>query len=256
MPNNDYLLVPKINREEMIKAIEVLKDASFGLLLNLVNYQECIREIIDTFSLTMKAFEVMDSLAYNQIVLTRPLPIEMVERFEEENINILAEELVADDSSVGEVIAKCDLDGNLQFEDSVRAFYGGLYNVAILGFVAVLDKVLSETTGKINTINIKKRVDDIKKTINEKGEIFLYSLEGSDAVLINTYIKAFDNFKNESNFSQTEPDMLNRNWLMHGRTTKKITRMDCVKVLYMIYGTIRMAELGKLDLTSDSIGSN
>ena len=37
---------------------------------------------------------------------------------------------------------------------------------------------------------------------------------------------------------------------MHGRTKRTYKRLDCVKVLNMIYGTLRMGELGRVDASS------
>ena len=87
----------------------------------------------------------------------------------------------------------------------------------------------------------------IYRKINEQGELYLDEMEGKDFLVFLTYNEAIDGIGDDEEFDKEEPQEVNRNWLMHGRTDKVYTRLDCVKVLNMIYGTIRLGELGKAD---------
>ncbi len=117
--------------------------------------------------------------------------------------------------------------------------------MAIVGLFAELDKELSEQTGLIKSVCFKERYESINKAIEEKGELFLDEMEGRDYLLCLTYKTAIDGIGKDEGFDKQEPGKVNRNWIMHGRTEKVYTRLDCVKALNLIYGTIRLTQLGR-----------
>ena len=51
------------------------------------------------------------------------------------------------------------------------------------------------------------------------------------------------------NFDESEPENINRHWLMHGRSRREISRLDCIKMLRLINGILLVHELAdaKLD---------
>ena len=67
------------------------------------------------------------------------------------------------------------------------------------------------------------------------------------------YSKAMVRIGADSKFDAKELDEVNRNWIMHGRTNKIYTRLDGVRILNMIYGTIRLGELGREDANKDEL---
>ena len=117
----------------------------------------------------------------------------------------------------------------------------------MLGLMARLDRVLSEQSGMIRNINFRLRYETIYKRISERGDLYLDEIEWKDFLVFLTYKEAIEGIGDDKGFDKEEPVEVNRNWLMHGRTDKVYTRLDCVKVLNMIYGTIRLGELGKAD---------
>lgn len=61
--------------------------------------------------------------------------------------------------------------------------------------------------------------------------------EYSELLLLCTYSRSMDIFDDYSNFKGREPDNLNRHWFMHGRINRELSRLDCVKIIRMLYGT-------------------
>ena len=55
------------------------------------------------------------------------------------------------------------------------------------------------------------------------------------AMTFNTFAKSF---YETIPFSDEEPQLLNRNWIMHGRSQREYKRIDCIKLLRFLYGII------------------
>lgn len=213
------------------------------LKLNIEQFQPVL-DTLKKLSLTVNAAK---KLAAVQFVLIDRVNYEFVNRAKNEDINKLAEEFLITDELIGSVSELDALDNNRVFQQSIQAFYKGSYDLAIIGLTAVLDKLLSEHSGEITQVNIKSRCTTIKKKIEDKGDDFLDELEGRDLLLYLTYPKAVELFGESSSFGNKEPDLLNRHWIMHGRSNRVYTKLDCVKVLNMIYGTVKLGKLGKED---------
>lgn len=213
------------------------------LKLNIEQFQPVL-DTLKKLSLTVNAAK---KLADVQFVLIDRVSFDFVNRTKDEDINKLAEEFLITDELIVSASKLSALDTNRVFQQSIQAFYKGAYDLAIIGLTAVLDKLLSEHSGEITKVNIKSRCTIIKKKIEDKGDDFLDELEGRDLLLYLTYPKAVELFGESSSFDNKEPDLLNRHWIMHGRSNRLYTKLDCVKVLNMIYGTVKLGQLGKED---------
>ena len=243
MPNSTY--------DQAVKNLSAtLKAFSEAFIINSLPIEKIrtsMLQVVKSIASYHEVFSIADKLADHQFVLTQRIPAELIERSKAEELDDLADEFFSSDRIIEQTINECGLDNNLSFTESIQAFRQELYNLAIIGLTAVLDRVLSEYSGDIERVNIKKRSEAIKKSIEEKGEFFLDEMEGMDYLLYLTYPKVAESFGLSSSFISSEPDALNRHWIMHGRTDKSYTRLDCVKVLNLIYGTIRLGQLGRED---------
>lgn len=216
-------------------------------------FQENIKKyqpVLEGIATISAIYKTAEELSENQFVVVAPIPREAVQNTEAMNADSLAEKYLTEAKQVRATLNACGLMENRVFQQASDAFGNASYDLAILGFTAVLDKMLSNCSDMIKDVNINMRSEAIIKKIKDKGDIYLDELEGKDFLLIITYPTAIDLFGKRSDFRCGEPDMLNRHWIMHGRTVKEYSRLDCVKVLNMIYGTIRMGELGKQDSQS------
>lgn len=109
-----------------------------------------------------------------------------------------------------------------------------------------LDRILSDLSGMITSTSISKRVEELKNKVSKDGEAGLDEFELNDYILISTFTSTVDAFGATVKFDEAEPD-LNRHWIAHGRMTRSIEKIDCIRIINMLYGTLLMAKLGGKD---------
>lgn len=206
-----------------------------------------IQPTLNRISTLSAITDAAEKLSEEQFVLTGTIPVELVKRADTEDIGVLAAEYLISEVRVRKTIEQCGLSQDLLFQQAIGALKNEQFNLAILGFTAVLDRLLSEYSGQVKNVNIKSRCDAIVDKIENRGDLYFDDLNGCDYLLLLTYANPIRIFGENSSFSKSEPKTLNRHWIMHGRTKKSYTRIDCVKVINMIYGTIRMGQLGEED---------
>ena len=147
---------------------------------------------------------------------------------------------------VGEVINSLATNEYLKevpvFSQAAKAYERNDYDLASLGFTAMLDRLLSVYSGLITNTSISKRVKAISGKIANDGEEALDDYDVKDYILITTYLKSIELFGADSRFDQVTPD-LNRHWIMHGRMGRKMDQVDCVRLINMLQGTIMMSKL-------------
>lgn len=143
------------------------------------------------------------------------------------------------------------------FHQSMNAYKNGDNDIAVTGFTALTDRLLSEYTGQIKVVNIQKRVQALDDRIGKEGNIDLDELDLDQYTLVTTYTQALDVFGKRVEFTEDEPD-LNRHWIMHGRMERSMKQIDCVRVINILYGTILMKKLGDdlADNVEDAIGNS
>lgn len=91
-------------------------------------------------------------------------------------------------------------------------------------------------------VNYEKRIKKIEERISNNEELtgldrkFWCVYTGLNAVTGTMF--------NGKPFTEKEEDLLNRNWLQHGRTHRTYTRMDFLKALLLVDGILFFAEQG------------
>ena len=126
------------------------------------------------------------------------------------------------------------------FLQAITAYKSELYDLAVLGFFAIIDGLLSDITNDHGSVKIKQRTE---KAVN------IDSLHTpKDHAAINTALQKLSllmvsELLSESKpFSGAEPETLNRHWAMHGRTRTKKTKADCEKLILFIYSLVSTVE--------------
>ena len=117
--------------------------------------------------------------------------------------------------------------------------------------MVVIDGELSVVTGNPGT-NIKRRIEPLLEKLDDdevlsEDEYSLFSLYLTVDATMKTFA-ASSNFGNEK-----EPQYINRHWTMHGRTERRKTKMDCVKLLRFLYAIILLDKIEKEDTKSLSL---
>ena len=139
------------------------------------------------------------------------------------------------------------LDGNNAriLSQAIDSFLTKNYDLCAIGITVVIDGELSVITGDPGT-NIKRRIEPLLEKLDDdevlsEDEYSLFSLYLTVDETMKTFA-ASSNFGNEK-----EPQYINRHWTMHGRTQRRKTKMDCVKLLRFLYAIILLDKIEKED---------
>lgn len=164
-----------------------------------------------------------------------------------ENINkTLREQLIRDRfSAVNKTIDKTLSSAVMHkhkrlYSQSVKAFRNGGNDLAVTGFTFVFDGLLADTSGN-PAASLKPRINVIKHKLD--NDEFLDNDEYAMLTLALTLEKTLDSFSAPSDFKGKEPTGLNRHWIAHGRSTRKKSKIDCVKMINLIYGLLLIVDL-------------
>ena len=125
------------------------------------------------------------------------------------------------------------------YTQAVRAFQNGDSDLAVTGFTSVFDGLLADIS-KNPTSKLPPRIEAIKEKL--KTDEVLNHDEYATLTWAITFEKTMDSFCVFSDFKRKEPKGLNRHWIVHGRSTRKKTKLDCVKMINLIYGLLLIAE--------------
>ncbi len=178
----------------------------------------------------------VQKLAENQIVFTGDLTLELAQNIcKSKNLCVIMEQYYTENNNckINAVIERCQQAKKLSaysslFTQILIAYQHKHYQLACLGMLAVVDGALSDVSESKIT-SFKDRLQDIKRKISNK-----YKLTDLEKQLFCIYI-AMNRFKESifeySDFSQAEPNNLNRHWLIHGRTRREYTNFDFIKTI-------------------------
>lgn len=134
----------------------------------------------------------------------------------------------------------------LLIEQAFYAYECGNYALSILGMLAVIDALLSNVSGKINSTGMMERIKLIFDKLNQKRTVTKQEMK--DLCLGYTTAVTLKRLTINRKFDETEPDGINRHWLMHGRSHREISQLDCIKMLRLINGILLMYELAEAKL--------
>ena len=128
------------------------------------------------------------------------------------------------------------------YEEIIAAFQQEHYQLACTGLFSLADGILADASDMQGCVNYEKRIKKIEERISNNEELtgldrkFWCVYTGLNAVTGTMF--------NGKPFTEKEEDLLNRNWLQHGRTHRTYTRMDFLKVLLLVDGILFFAEQG------------
>jgi hypothetical protein len=199
-----------------------------------------------------RPFIVMGKLSEAQFVYWDYLNDEfMNDIINSENIDETLLRIFINDKNqnIKNIIKKC-LDNPLikqnkrLFNQAIRAYYNQQYDLSIVGLISVFDGALSVISGEA-THRLKKRLDVLTDKIEESESI--YNNDVAEITLGYTFFETIESLYCAKDFSTEEPANLNRHWIIHGRSLREKTQLDCIKLINVIYGLILIDELYKCD---------
>ena len=224
----------------------------------IAKFQPKIADIVAGLKDTSRLFVVVEKLGNAQFVQWDYPSKEYVEAiFSTNNVNKTLRNLLVKDKfqTVNTTIGKCKANPYLRkytrlFEQSVTAFTLGQNDLAVIGFTSIFDGLLSDISGN-STHQLGPRLKIIENKL-EKEDV-LDNNECAILILSITFQKTIATFASPAPFSGNEPKGLNRHWIAHGRSKRRKTKLDCVKLINLIYGLLLIHELDTTDTAPKSI---
>ena len=110
------------------------------------------------------------------------------------------------------------------------------YLLACIGLFSLVDGLLAEYSGMIEQTGFKKRLERISDKLADK--VVLNEIDKKTICIYEAFKKFDCSVFNDSVFSDKEPPTVNRHWDVHGRTHRKHTRIDFLKVLLWLDAVI------------------
>ena len=215
-----------------------------------------IRELIESVAKVWreevsKPLEAIEKLGKNQYVCWEDPGKEGYDHIlESENLNewLLA---CSNETELKEMVSEALMHPLLQqhthlIKQAFDAYECGNYALSILGMVAAIDALLSNVSGMINSTGMMQRINSIFDKLNQKRTVTKQEMK--DLCLGYTTAVTLKGLTINRRFDESEPDGINRHWLMHGRSRREISRLDCIKMLRLINGILLMHELAKEQL--------
>lgn len=152
------------------------------------------------------------------------------------------------------LISECDVHPFLQqykvlFSQAIKSYRNEQYNIASTGITAIIDAVLSEATQN-PTHKPKERCNAILDKLMVSDDVA--DEEYATLTLFMTFNAMVKSFYESIPFSNLEPSFLNRNWIMHGRIQREMTRLDCIKLLRFLYGIILIDYIDVVNPNNDT----
>ena len=215
-----------------------------------------IRELIESVAKVWreevsKPLEAIEKLGKNQYVCWEDPGKEGYDHIlESENLNEWLVEC-SNETELKEMVSGALMHPLLQQHTHLikQAFYAyecGNYALSILGMLAAIDALLSNVSGMINSTGMMQRINSIFDKLNQKRTVTKQEMK--DLCLGYTTAVTLKGLTINRRFDESEPDGINRHWLMHGRSRREISRLDCIKMLRLINGILLMHELAKEQL--------
>lgn len=241
------------------KAMQPLTEMAANIQVFLQSFADVIAEfqpkidgIIAGFKDASRPLIVIEKLGNAQFVQWDYLSVEFIDAIlSSNNVNKTLRKLFVKNKfkSVDTTIEKCKANPYLHkymrlFEQSVTSFRRGQNDLAVVGFTSIFDGLLSDISGN-PTHSLPPRLKAIDSKLER--EEYLDNNEYAILALSITFQKTVESFSLSTPFTRKEPKGLNRHWIAHGRSMRRKTKLDCIKLINLIYGLLLINELDTTD---------
>jgi len=194
----------------------------------------------------------VEKMAENQIVFTDDLTVEFSNKiYESNNVNQTIYAYYFDNGKerISQLIERCQkaqlLDKyKILLHQTIEAYRVSHYHLACIGLFSVLDGLMTDTTGLITT-SFKRRIKVIEEKLVDKTEL---SRIDKKALCIYKSFEIIDKtVLGHSDFSNSDPGetVLNRHWVVHGRSVREYSEYDFLKVLLLVDSVVIASDLSE-----------
>ena len=131
------------------------------------------------------------------------------------------------------------------FSQAIMAYREKKNDLAIIGLLVVIDGLLTDVSGNFGTNIITRAKAVIEKV--EENEIICNN-DIIPMTLAITFQRTMESLSESTSFTGKEPKNLNRHWILHGRSYRRKTKLDCIKILNFIYGILLINDYADIEL--------
>ena len=207
---------------------------------NFINLMDELAKFIKDNELIKKIYlptEILKVTQKNQIAITTNMS-------ENDAFNILNSEnpnealfnyfLKNNEEKLNEVINESNQYPILQnkikyYEDALAAYHNGTYYSACVALFSICDYLLTVIQHN-DTTNFITRLSPIIAHLEYKE---------SFSIFVCSSYQVIQTFFEHSDFNKgNEPPLLNRHWILHGRSNRTITKNDCIKLFCLIHALL------------------
>ncbi len=127
------------------------------------------------------------------------------------------------------VIKKSPIKNGLKklIDECWQAFEIKSYAICATSLLSVIEGILSEFSDDKTDVRMMKICQKKVDTFPSNGS----TIQKHIWISYNTFIR---NLYKKSDFDSTEPDSVNRHWLLHGRSDFEIDELDCIRLFNAI----------------------
>lgn len=233
----------------------------FSTILNKIYFgaiQDALNSIISSLerlaqrsSVLSKQYCAIKKLGKNQYIYWNYLDNEMTAiLLQSNNVNKTMRELNSEKNyaDMKAVAMKCCQSQRMtpylkMLKQAMDAFESSNNDLALLGFLSIMDGLLSDVSNNITATSIYGRINPILEKLENSEAV--ENNEYAELVFLMTFRDTMESLGAKSDFSKKEPKNLNRHWIMHGRSRRRKTKLDCVKMIRFIYGIILLDEFSR-----------
>lgn len=233
MDKTNYKKLFEGARTMLIKFAEVLVSAREWYERNAENIAKYLLVFAD-FGTWCSA---TDKLAERQVVFTDDLTIDFAKEIcNSANIDELVQGYYFDNNeqNMTMLIERCGAAKEIipyknLYAQTLNAYQRGHYHLACIGMFSLLDGVLADVSEMLSATNFKQRLGVIEKKLKDKVDLDDFDRKTLCIYTSTEQIK--ESMFGPSDFEGPEPDILNRHWVIHGRTRKAYSKYDFLKIM-------------------------
>lgn len=206
--------------------------------------EENIKNFLIGFSNFSTCCSAIEKMAEHQIMFSDDISVIFADSIcSTADVDALVEDYYFgnDEQHIKNVIRRCDTARQLKeyhnlFLETTDAYSRRHYHLACMGLFAIADGLMADISRMKDSTSFEKRIKSIEQKMADKIE--LDTIDRRTFFIHLQFDSLGDKLSNSvfgfSDFTKDEPDVLNRHWLLHGRTHKSYSRYDFLKILLWI----------------------
>lgn len=124
------------------------------------------------------------------------------------------------------------------FNECVEAFHRSNYMIVGISLLALLEGILSE-------FHEDKRNIRMMMVCREQRDLALSNNKMIKYIIWISFYEFVSQLYKKSDFNSNEPEIINRHWILHGRSKLEIEKVDCLRIFNAIYTLTSMLKFIK-----------